>query len=82
MKKEPRVKSFNTVVNCCNDGHTRMTNVEGMRVIGGTEKCHEHEVETRIRVQEGLKRDGKTLRDIGPTELMKRMQEAEGKNRS
>lgn len=49
------------------DGHERVTKGDDFLLVGGSEETHERMQELVIRVEERLKRKGKTIRDVdGP----------------
>ena len=59
------------------DGITRITRTETTTVQGGSQEGHERATETAIRMEEGLERDGKTLRDVScPHEWADRIADA------
>jgi hypothetical protein len=47
-----------------NDGHTRITSGENFKLLGGTEETHGAMQEKAIKLNEQLKRRGKTLDSI------------------
>jgi len=49
------------------DGHTRITTGDNFKLIGGTEETHGTMQEKAIKVNEHLKRRGKTLDTVSPT---------------
>ena len=51
------------------DGHTRITSGENFRLIGGSEHTHETMTEKAVKMNEQLKRRGKTLDTISHEEF-------------
>jgi hypothetical protein len=51
------------------DGHTRITNGENFKLVGGSEETHGTMQEKAIKLNEHLKRRGKTLDTVSPDEF-------------
>ncbi len=51
------------------DGHKRITRAEKFTLVGGSEETHGRMTETVIKTFETLKRRGKVLENVEPTEL-------------
>jgi hypothetical protein len=51
------------------DGHTRITTGDNFKLIGGTEETHGTMQEKAIKLNEHLKRRGKTLDTVSPAEF-------------
>ena len=51
------------------DGHTRITSGENFKLIGGSEETHDTMTEKAIKMNEQLKRLGKTLDTISQQEF-------------
>ena len=51
------------------DGHTRVTTGENFRLVGGSEETHGLMQEKTIKLNEHLKRRGKTLDSVGREEF-------------
>ena len=74
MKKAPRRRKAKSAhllgVGLDNsDGHKRMTSAEQFTIVGGSEETHGRMTETVIKTFESLKRRGKTLERVEPSEL-------------
>lgn len=51
------------------DGHTRITSGENFKLVGGSEETHGAMTETALKLNEHLKRRGKTLETVGREEF-------------
>ena len=51
------------------DGHTRITSGENFKLLGGSEETHGVMTEKAIKMNEHLKRRGKTLDSVTPEEF-------------
>jgi len=51
------------------DGHTRLTLGENFKLVGGTEETHGTMQEKAVKLNEHLKRRGKTLDTVSPDEF-------------
>ena len=51
------------------DGHKRITQAEDFSLVGGSAETHERMTETAVKTFEELKARGKTIHEVGPTEL-------------
>jgi len=74
MKKAPRRRKTKSAhllgVGLDNsDGHKRLTSAEKFTIVGGSEETHGRMTETVMKTFESLKRRGKTLERVEPTEL-------------
>ena len=63
------------------DGEFRLTTGDGYTLHGGSEETHEHMQEVTARLEEGLQRSGKDIREVGHEELSKRLRDAIDKTR-
>jgi hypothetical protein len=51
------------------DGHTRITTGENFKLVGGTEETHGTMQEKAVKMNEHLKKRGKTLDNVTPEEF-------------
>jgi len=51
------------------DGHTRITTGENFKLVGGSEETHDTMQEKAVKLNEQLKRRGKTLDTVSPDEF-------------
>jgi hypothetical protein len=51
------------------DGHTRITTGENFKLVGGSEETHDTMQEKAVKLNEQLKRRGKTLDNVSPDEF-------------
>jgi hypothetical protein len=51
------------------DGHTRITTGDNFKLVGGSEETHGTMQEKAIKLNEQLKRRGKTLETVSPDEF-------------
>lgn len=58
------------------DGHTRITNSDHFVTIGGNEEEHAKITEISVRVEEGMKKDGKRPHEVSDKEFFDRLDEA------
>jgi len=58
------------------DGHKRVTQGDGIVILGGSQKTHEIMTETTIKTMEKLKAKGKDLRTVDPRELAEILHES------
>lgn len=63
------------------DGHTRLTRAEDFEVIGGSQEVHEKLREITTKVDEGIKKTGRRIKEVSAQELGERIQEAVDKVR-
>ncbi len=69
-KKKPKRKAVLLGVGLDNkDGHTRITSGENFKLIGGSEETHGVMQEKAIKMNEHLKRRGKTLDQVSREEF-------------
>jgi hypothetical protein len=52
------------------DGHTRVTQGENFYLAGGSKETHSEMQEKAVKLNEGLKKQGKTLENASPQEFM------------
>ena len=69
-KSKPRKKAWLLGLGLDNkDGHTRITTGENFKLVGGSEETHGVMQEKAIKMNEHLKRRGKTLEQISHEEF-------------
>ena len=67
-KKSPRASMLGVGLDS-NDGETRLTRGKNFTLVGGSEETHAVMQETAVKVNEELKRKGKTLDETSPEEF-------------
>jgi len=58
------------------DGHVRITRSEDFELAGGSKEAHEKMREITIKVDEGVKKKGKRIKDVSTKELVERIIDA------
>ena len=67
-KKSPRASMLGVGLDA-KDGETRLTRGKNFTLVGGSEETHAVMQETAVKVNEELKRKGKTLDETSPEEF-------------